>query len=170
MTVCIRERDRCRICFTWIQRDRSIVLSSTCCQKSYHLFQPIQRRKLPRNDSNRFRIQRTNRTVCFSDLIRRYLRINMNGARNQSNFICYECSLALLDVEQCAKYLRKTIRTLKLKLNKSNRLFTSSLAVKFQKKLSAMDTSMMINVPVSTMSSDGDDEDEFDDIDDDEVC
>jgi hypothetical protein len=40
----------------------------------------------------------------------------------------------LLDIEQCAKYLRKTINQVKMKLNKSNRLRTSSLSATFQKK------------------------------------
>jgi hypothetical protein len=78
--------------------------------------------------------------------------------------------MILLDVEQCAKYLRKTINHLKTKFNRSNRLFTSSLAVKYQKKdASISGTSNIKNEQLPILNSD-DDENEFDDIDDEEVC
>lgn len=77
--------------------------------------------------------------------------------------------MILLDIEQCAKYLRKTINHLKTKFNRSNRLFTSSLAVKFQKKDALMGgTSTIKNEQLPIVNSD-DEDDEFDDIEDEEV-
>ena len=123
-------RDRCRLCFSMIGRERSI-----CCQKSFHLFKPIERQKLPMRKLTSFSIPIRNRTVCFHDLLRRYLRTSINPLANSSNLICADCSMVLLDVEQCAKYLRQTINQLKIKLNRSTRLRTSSLSATFQKKV-----------------------------------
>ncbi|CAF5183531.1 unnamed protein product, partial [Rotaria magnacalcarata] len=68
-------------------------------------------------------------------------------------------------IEQCAKYLKRTINQLKIKLNKSNRLVTSSLSATCQKKNQILKTIKNEKLPIM----DSDDED-FDDIDDDEVC
>ncbi len=129
MTVVIHTRDRCRICFSLLLRDRSL-----CCQKSYHLFKHIERRKLPLKNYSSYQFKIRNRTVCFRDIIYRYLHTQIPQIRNYSNLICSNCSMMLLDIEQCAKYLRKTINQVKMKLNKSNRLRTSSLSATFQKK------------------------------------
>jgi hypothetical protein len=165
MTVCIQKRDRCRICFSLILRDRSTLFSSICCQKYYHLFKHIQRTKIPIKKYNPFKIQLTNRTVCFRDLILRYLRTQIDPIKNFSNFICYDCSRILLDIEQCAKYLRKTINQLKIKFNKSNRLITSSLSATFQKKKQINKTVKNEQLPIIN----SDEDEEFDDIDDEEV-
>lgn len=132
-------RDRCRLCFTLLaRRDRSI-----CCQKFYQLFKPIERRQfsslklknpLSTTTTTTVKTFSTHRTVCFHDLIRRYLHISLKPSRNASSIICSECSIILLEVEQCAKSLRKTINQLKMKLTKTNRLQTSSLFATFQKK------------------------------------
>ncbi|CAF4335563.1 unnamed protein product, partial [Rotaria sordida] len=106
-------------------------------------------------------------TVCFRDLILRYLRTQIEPIKNFSNFICYDCSMILLDIEQCAKYLRRTINQLKIKFNKTNRLVTSSLSATFQKKNQIIKTIKNEQLPI--LETDDDDE-EFDDIDDDEVC
>ena len=165
MTVVVQARDRCRLCFSLILRDRSI-----CCQKSYHLFKPIERRRLPAlKPCNAHRLKLRSRTVCFQDLIRRYLRTGIQQTRTSSNFICSACSTILLDIEQCDTYLRKTINQVKVKLNKSTRLLTSSLSATFQKKRSS-DARPIVKEeqrPVSNSESDNDD-DEFDDVDDDE--
>jgi hypothetical protein len=161
MTVVVQTRDRCRICYSLLSRDRSI-----CCQKSYHLFKHIERRRIPFHKFNSFQIKIRNQTVCFRDLIIRYLHTQINQTRNCSNLICYDCSTVLLDIEQCAKYFRKTINQLKIKLNKSNRLHTSSLSATFQKKRQQITTVKEEQIPI--MNSDSDDE--FDDIDDEEVC
>ncbi|CAF1461346.1 unnamed protein product [Rotaria sordida] len=81
-------------------RDRSI-----CCQKSYDLFKNIERQKIPLNKLNPYQIKIRNQTVCFRDLIIRYLHTQIHQTRNFSNFICHNCSMILLDIEQCAKYL-----------------------------------------------------------------
>jgi hypothetical protein len=166
MTVCIQKRDRCRLCFSLILRDRSTLFSSICCQKYYHLFKHIQRTKIPIKKLNPFKIKLSNRTVCFQDLILRYLRTQINPIKNYSNFICYDCSRILLDIEQCAKYLRKTINQLKTKFNKSNRLITSSLSATFQKKKHSIKTIKNEQLPILN----SDEDEEFDDIDDEEVC
>ncbi len=168
MTVCIQKRDRCRICFSLILRDRSTLFSSICCQKYYHLFKHIQRNKIPiTNKYNPYKIKISNRTVCFQELILRYLHTQIDEKQNFSNFICYDCSKILLDIEQCAKYLTKTINQLKIKFNKSNRLFTSSLSTTYQKKKQF--NKLMKHEQLPIINSDEDEE--FDDIeDDDEVC
>lgn len=71
--------------------------------------------------------------------------------------------MMLLDVEQCAKYLRKTINQLKVKFNKSNRLRTSSLSATFQKKNSAKTMNKEEQLPVHNSDSD-DILDEIDDV------
>jgi hypothetical protein len=157
MTVVVQTRDRCRICYSLLLRDRSI-----CCQKSYHLFKHIERRKIPLNKFNSYEIKIRNETVCFRDLILRYLHTQIHPTRNFSNLICSDCSMILLDIEQCAKYLRKTINQLKIKLNKSNRLQTSSLSATFQKKKTP--TIKQEQLPIR----DSDSDEEFDDIDDEE--
>ena len=149
MTVVVHTHDRCRICFSLLLRDRSL-----CCQKSYHLFKHIERRKLPLNKFNRFQIKIRNETVCFRDLIFRYLHTQIHQTRNFSNLICYDCSMILLDIEQCAKYLRKTINQLKLKFNKSNRLRTSSLSATFQKKKQSNTTIKDEQLPIINSDSD----------------
>ncbi|CAF4161410.1 unnamed protein product [Rotaria sp. Silwood2] len=162
MTVVVQTRDRCRICFSLLLRDRSI-----CCQKSYDLFKHIERRKIPLNKLNPYQIKIRNQTVCFRDLILRYLHTQIHQTRNFSNLICHDCSMILLDIEQCAKYLRKTINQLKIKFNKSNRLRTSSLSATFQKKKQKQQQTTIIkeeSLPI--MNSDSDEE--FDDIDDEE--
>ncbi len=152
MTVVIHTRDRCRICFSLLLRDRSL-----CCQKSYHLFQNIERRKIPLKKSSSYHhIKIRNPTVCFRDLIFRYLHTQIPQIRNDSNLICSNCSMMLLDIEQCAKYLRKTINQLKIKLNKSNRLRTSSLSATFQKKKHMIKEEQL---PINNSDS----EEEFDD-------
>ncbi|CAF1495550.1 unnamed protein product [Rotaria sp. Silwood1] len=161
MTVCIQKRDRCRLCFSLILRDRSTLFSSICCQKYYHLFKHIKRTKIPMKKINPYKINLTNRTVCFRDLILRYLHIKINPIKNFSNIICYDCSIILLDIEQCAKYLHKTIKQFKIKFNKTNRLITSSLSATFQKK-----NQIIKNKKLSSLESD--DDEEFDNIDDDE--
>ena len=111
------------------------------------------------------------RTVCFQDLVRRYLRTAIQQTRTSSNFVCSTCSTVLLDIEQCDTYLRKTIKQVKVKLNKSTRLLNSSLSATFQKKRSS-DARPIVKEeqrPVSNSESD-DDDDEFDDVDDEEVC
>ncbi len=163
MTVVVQARDRCRICFSLLLRDRSI-----CCQKSYHLFKHIERRKIPLNKLNPYQIKIRNQTVCFRDLILRYLHTQIHPTRNFSNLICYDCSMILLDIEQCAKYLRKTINQLKIKLNKSNRLRTSSLSATFQKKRQQQQSTTVKEEQLPIIHSDSDEE--FDDIDDEEVC
>jgi len=163
MTVCIQKRDRCRICFSLILRDRSTLFSSICCQKYYHLFKHIQRTKIPIKKYNPYKIKISNRTVCFQDLILRYLHTKIESGKNFSNFICYDCSRILLDIEQCAKYLTKTINQLKIKFNKSNRLVTSSLSATFQKKKQIIKHEQL---PIIN----SDEDEEFDDIDDEEVC
>ncbi|CAF3407132.1 unnamed protein product, partial [Rotaria sp. Silwood2] len=171
MTVVVQTRDRCRICFSLLLRDRSI-----CCQKSYNLFKNIERQKIPLNKLNPYQIKIRNQTVCFRDLIIRYLHTQIHQTRNFSNFICYDCSMILLDIEQCAKYLRKTINQLKIKLNKSNRLRTSSLSATYQKKRQQQQTTIIkeeeeqlpiINSDSDEESDDIDDEEEFDDEQDD---
>jgi len=165
MTVGIQKRDRCRLCYSLILRDRSALFSSICCQKYYHVFKPIQRTKIPRKNPFPYQMKISNRTVCFRDLIIRYLRTDIQSKKYFSNFICYDCSKILLDIEQCAKYLTKTINQLKRKFNKSNRLFTSSLSATFQKK-----QPIIKHEQLPIVNSDDDDE-EFDDLDDDEeVC
>ncbi|CAF4206842.1 unnamed protein product [Rotaria socialis] len=163
MTVCIQKRDRCRLCFSLILRDRSTLFSSICCQKYYHLFKHIQRTKIPFKNYSPFKSKISNRTVCFRDLILRYLHTQLEPIKNFSNFICYDCSTILLDIEQCAKYLKRTINQLKIKLNKSNRLVTSSLSATCQKKNQILKTIKNEKLPI--LDSDDDD---FDDIDDDE--
>jgi hypothetical protein len=158
MTVVIQTRDRCRICFSLLLRDRSL-----CCQKSYHLFKHIERRKVPLKNLHAYQIKIRNPTVCFRDLILRYLHTQIHQTRNDSNLICSDCSMILLDIEQCAKYLRKTINQLKIKLNKSNRLRTSSLSATFQKKKQKNIIIKDEQLPIS------DSDEEFDDIDDEEV-
>ncbi|CAF1989370.1 unnamed protein product [Rotaria magnacalcarata] len=160
MTVVVQRRDRCRICFSLLLRDRSI-----CCQKSYDLFKHIERQKIPLNKLNSFQIKIRNQTVCFRDLILRYLHTKIDQTEKFSNFICHDCSMILLDIEQCAKYLRKTINQLKIKLNKSNRLRTSSLSATFQKKKQHR-TPVVHEEPLPILNSDSDEE--FDDIDDEE--
>ncbi|CAF2593344.1 unnamed protein product [Rotaria sp. Silwood2] len=164
MTVCIQKRDRCRLCFSLILRDRSTLFSSICCQKYYHLFKHIKRTKIPIKKYNPLKIKISSRTVCFRDLILRYLRTQIEPKKNFSNFICYDCSMILLDIEQCAKYLRRTINQLKIKFNKSNRLVTSSLSATYQKKNQIMKTIKNETLPIL----ESDDDEEFDDIDDDE--
>ncbi|CAF1406372.1 unnamed protein product [Adineta steineri] len=165
MTVVVQTRDRCRLCFSLLLRDRSI-----CCQKSYHLFKHIEREKIPINKLNPYQIKIRNQTVCFRDLILRYLHTQIDQTRKFSNLICYDCSMVLLDIEQCAKYLRKTINQLKIKLNKSNRLRTSSLSATFQKKRSQQQqqqqNTTVKDEPIPIIHSDSDEE--FDDIDDEE--
>jgi hypothetical protein len=163
MTIGIQKRDRCRLCYSLILRDRSALFSSICCQKYYHVFKPIQRTKIPRKISFPYSIKISNRTVCFRDLILRYLHTDIQSKKYFSNFICYDCSKILLDIEQCAKYLTKTINQLKRKFNKSNRLVTSSLSATFQKKQPIIKHEQL---PIEN----SDDDDEFDDLDDEEVC
>jgi hypothetical protein len=163
MTVYIQKRDRCRICYSLIIRDRS-----TCCQKYYHLFKHIQREKISMKKPNLFKTKIQNRTVCFRDLILRYLHTQINPIKNYSNFICYDCSMILLDIEQCAKYLKKTINQLKIKFNKSNRLINSSLSALFQKNKQQQMTTTVKTEQLTISNSDEDEE--FDDIDDEEVC
>ena len=174
MNVCIRDRDRCRLCFTLIQHERAVLSSSTCCQRSSNIFQKLQRKSLPIKNSSSPHIKSNRRNVSFYDLIRRYLRIDISSTNpHPSQWICSQCSVNLLNVEQCAKYLRKTIQQLKTKLNKSNQLFTSSLSVKFQKKSDKNENSTIQNEFLTKTNSDTDDEDgddEFNDIDDEEVC
>ncbi len=165
MTVCIPKRDRCRLCFSLILRDRSTLFSSICCQKYYHLFKHIQRTKIPIKKYNPFKITNSNRTVCFRDLILRYLHTEIDPIQNFSNFICYDCSRILLDIEQCAKYLRKTTNQLKIKFNKSNRLVTSSLSATIQKKKQMIKAVKIEQLPIIN----SDEDEEFDDIDDEEV-
>ena len=160
MTVVIPTRDRCRICFSLLLRDRSL-----CCQKSYHLFQHLERRKIPSKKYPAYSMKLRSPTVCFGDLIVRYLHTQIPQIRNGSNLICSNCSMILLDIEQCAKYLRKTIKQLKVKLNKSNRLRTSSLSATFQKKQQGHTMIKMEELPIGNSDS----EEEFDDIDDEEV-
>ncbi len=160
MTVVIQTRDRCRICFSLLLRDRSL-----CCQKSYHLFQHIDRRKIPWKKFHSYPDQIRNSTVCFRDLIVRYLHTQIPQTRTDSNWICSDCSMILLDIEQCAKYLRKTIHQLKIKFNKSNRLRTSSLSATFQKKKQANTTMKVEQLPISNSNSD----EEFEEMDDEEV-
>jgi hypothetical protein len=160
MTVVVQTRDRCRICYSLLLRDRSIY-----CQKSYHLFKHIERRKIPLNKFNSYQIKIRNETVCFRDLILRYLHTQIHPTRNFSNLICSDCSMILLDIEQCAKYLRKTINQLKIKFNKSNRLITSSLSATFQKKKQINKTVKNEQLPIIN----SDEDEEFDDIDDEEV-
>jgi hypothetical protein len=155
-------RDRCRLCFSLLGRDRSI-----CCQKSYHLFKRVERQKVPSTKMTSYSSPIRNRTVCFHDLIRRYLHTPIEPQRNSSNLICADCSIILLEVEQCAKYLRKTINQLKLKLTKSTRLQTHSLSATFQKKYHQEQRSTVQHEHEPMSNSDSDDE--FDDIDDDEV-
>lgn len=163
MTIGIHKRDRCRLCYSLILRDRSTLFSSSiCCQKYYHLFKPIQRTKLPRKSLLPYSIKFANRTVCFRDLIVRYLRTEIHSKKSFSNLICYDCSRILLEVEQCAKYLNKTINQLKRKFNKSNRLVTSSLFATFQKK-------ERIHPHEQLPIGNSDDDEEFDDLDDDDV-
>ncbi|CAF1563178.1 unnamed protein product [Rotaria sp. Silwood1] len=162
MTVVIQTRDRCRICFSLLLRDRSI-----CCQKSYDLFKHIERRKIPFNKLNSYQIKIRNQTVCFHDLILRYLHTQIHQTRNFSNLICYNCSIILLDIEQCAKYLHKKINQVKIKLNKTNRLRTSSLSATFQKK--KQQTTIIKQEQLPIINSDSDEE--FDNIDDEEdIC
>ncbi|CAF3741392.1 unnamed protein product [Rotaria sordida] len=163
MTVVVQTRDRCRICFSLLLRDRSI-----CCQKSYNLFKNIERQKIPLNKLNPYQIKIRNQTVCFRDLILRYLHTQIHQTRNFSNFICHDCSMILLDIEQCAKYLRKTINQLKIKFNKSNRLRTSSLSATYQKKRQQQQqqTTIIKEEQLPIINSDSDEE--FDDIDDEE--
>ncbi|UJR31404.1 hypothetical protein I4U23_018897 [Adineta vaga] len=168
MTVYLAKRDRCRLCYSLILRDRSTLFSSICCQKYYHLFKHVQRTKIPLKKYHSYRIKVSNRTVCFRDLILRYLRTQIEPIKNVSNFICYDCSKVLLEIEQCAKYLKKTINQLKIKFNKSNRLVTSSLSAKTQKKNSTGDKMQIEQLSISNSDDNDDDDDEFDDIDDDE--
>ena len=162
MTIGIHKRDRCRLCYSLILRDRSTLFSSSiCCQKYYHLFKPIQRTKLPRKSLLPYSIKFANRTVCFRDLIVRYLRTEIHSKKSFSNLICYDCSRILLEVEQCAKYLNKTINQLKRKFNKSNRLVTSSLFATFQKK-------ERIHPHEQLPIGNSDDDEDFDDLDDDD--
>jgi hypothetical protein len=75
--------------------------------------------------------------------------------------------MILLDIEQCAKYLTKTINQLKIKFNKSNRLVTSSLSATFQKKKQINQIIKHEQLPIIN----SDEDEEFDNIDDDdEVC
>ena len=157
-------RDRCRLCFSLFGRDRA-----SCCQKSYHLFKNVERRKLPVTKRNSFAIPTRNRTVCFADLIRRYLQSSIHPLRNSSNLICADCSVILLDIEQCAKYLRKTINQLKVKLTKSDRLQTSSLSATFQRKHHPREQQTTVQQTPIPMSN-SDSNDEFDGMNDDEVC
>ena len=120
------------------------------------------------NKLNPFQIKIRNQTVCFRDLIIRYLHTQIHQSRNFSNLICHDCSMILLDIEQCATYLRKTINHLKVKLNKSNRLRTSSLSATFQKKKQQQQTGTPKVKQLSIIDIDSDEE--FDDIDDEEVC
>ncbi len=167
MTCFIQKRDRCRLCFSLILRDRSTLFSSICCQKYNHLFKHIQRNKIPLKKSTPYPIKFSNRTVCFRDLILRYLRTQIEPRKNFSNFICSDCSMILLDIEQCAKYLTKTINQLKIKFNKSNRLVTSSLSATFQKKKQINQIIKHEQLPIIN----SDEDEEFDNIDDDEeVC
>jgi hypothetical protein len=64
----------------------------------------------------------------------------------------------LLDIEQCAKYLRKTINQVKMKLNKSNRLRTSSLSATFQKKKHMMKEEEQLPIANSDSEEEIDDE------------
>ena len=161
MTIVIQTHDRCRICFSLLQRDRSL-----CCQKSYHLFKQIERKKIISiKKSHSYQIKIRHPTVCFRDLILRYLHTQIEQKRNYSNLICSDCSMILLDIEQCAKYLRKTINQLKIKYNKSNQLRTSSLSATFQKKKQGDIDMKEEQLPISNLDSD----EEFDDIDDEEV-
>lgn len=160
MTVVLQTRDRCRICFSLLARDRSL-----CCQKSFHLFQHIQRRKLPWKKFSTYQTKIRNSTVCFRDLILRYLHTTIDQTRTDSNLICSDCSMTLLDIEQCAKYLRKTINQLKVKFNKSNRLRTSSLSATFQKKKFGIISTKEEQLPINNSDSD----DVLDEIDDEEV-
>lgn len=73
--------------------------------------------------------------------------------------------MTLLDIEQCAKYLRKTINQLKVKFNKSNRLRTSSLSATFQKKKYGIISTKEEQLPIHNSDSD----DALDEIDDEEV-
>ena len=163
MTVIVQTRDRCRICFSLLLRDRSIYY-----QRSYDLFKYIDRRKVHLNKLNPVQIKIRNQTVCFRDLILRYLHTQIHKTKNYSNLICHNCSMILLNIEQYAKYLRKTINQLKIKLNKSNRLQSSSLSAIFQKKRQKQQHQLTTvkeeQLPV--MNSD----EEFDYIDDEEVC
>ncbi|UJR15271.1 hypothetical protein I4U23_002225 [Adineta vaga] len=162
MTVVVQTRDRCRLCFSLLLRDRSI-----CCQKSFHLFKQIERRRIPLKKLNSYQIKLRNQTVCFRDLILRYLHTQLHQTENLSNFICYDCSLVLLDIEQCAKYLRKTINQLKIKFNKTSRLRTASLSATFQKKRQQQQQNTTVKdeqLPIGHSDS----EEEFDDIDDDD--
>ena len=79
MAVCLRERDRCRLCFTLLQRDRSTLFSSVCCPKYSHLFQPTQRAKFPRRKHHAYAMKTSTRTVCFGDLLNRYLHAQVNA-------------------------------------------------------------------------------------------
>ncbi|CAF0983312.1 unnamed protein product [Adineta ricciae] len=125
----------------------------------------IERRKIPLKKISPYQIKLRNQTVCFRDLVLRYLHTQLHQTENLSNFVCYDCSLVLLDIEQCAKYLRKTINQLKVKFNKTNRLRTASLSATFQKKRQEQDPTVKDEqLPINQSDS----EDEFDDIDDEE--
>ena len=150
MTVCFSTRDRCRLCYTLAIRNR---------QKFYHLFKPIQRTRFIRKSILPYEYHSSKRTVCFQELLARYLHTNLQYDPTQPNSICSNCSKSLLDIEQCAKYLTKTINQLKRKFNKSNRLLASSLTAKFQLKRIGIKYEQL-----PLLNSDEDEE--FDDIDD----
>jgi len=162
MSVRLGERERCRLCYTYLSgRERSCPHSSS----SYHLFHPIERRKFPQERlhfSSNAPTVTTTRPVSLAQLIRRYLRTEISSQGSPSNSICGQCSITLLDIEQCAKYLRKNIGKLKIKLSKSNQLFTSSLAVKYQKK------SLRRQVESDIDEEDDDEEEEEEEFDDEE--
>lgn len=157
MTIGIQTQHRCRTCFSLIQRDRS-----SAYQKSYHLFKHFERRKfqLKTRCCHSYPRTRRNSTVCFSDLIDRYLHVQISPRTDSSNFICSDCSMSLLDIEQCAKYVRKTIQQLKIKLNKSNQLRTSSLSVRLQNKKQGKQILKEEFIPIGNLESDEEFEDD----------
>lgn len=175
MSLPYRERERCRLCYTYLAlRERSSIFASStsassfCSKSSFHLFQPIQRRKFPQ-DRLTFPSSptATHRTVSLAHLIRRYLRTEIASDGLCSTSICAQCSVTLLDIEQCAKYLRKSIAKLKVKLNKSNQLFHSSLAAKYQKKSSI--EHRRNELEATDLNEEDQDQDQDDDDDDEEV-
>ena len=169
MSVRVGERERCRLCYTYLAgRERSCPHSSS----SFQLFHPIQRRKFPQDrlhltstTTTTTTTTTTNRPVSLAHLIRRYLRADISSQGSPSNSICGQCSVTLLDIEQCAKYLRKSIGKLKVKLNKSNQLFTSSLAVKYQKKSvrRQVESDFDVDVDEEDEEEEEEEEEEFDD-------
>lgn len=156
MTIGIQSQHRCRICFSLIQRDRSLAY-----QKSFHLFKHFERRKFQLKTRFHSCMKfRRNATVCFGDLIDRYLHVQITPQTDSSNIICSDCSMILLDIEQCAKYLRKTIQQLKIKLNKSNQLRTSSLSVRLQRKKQGKEILKEEYIPIESLESDNEFEDD----------